>query len=216
MSRLDLYLPSPRLREVDSVAVAASPADTYAAFRHFDASRIRWIDALFWLREVPDRLRGRVRGEHVPIGLDAIVKGAGGFLLLEDRPEEEVVVGAVGKFWRPNMEMAKVTRDTFAAFDEPGWGKLAWSLRAEPSSDAGSLMIFELRVTATDDASWRRFTRYFSLIGPFSRAIRRSLLKNLSQELGARRMFSLQERDFRATGAGPPTGTEGRAPPPPP
>jgi hypothetical protein len=43
---------------------------------------------------------------------------------------------------------------------------------------------FELRVDATDDDSWRKFRRYFRLIGPGSHFIRRTLLASLTSELG--------------------------------
>ncbi|HXU80668.1 MAG TPA: hypothetical protein VN914_04685 [Polyangia bacterium] len=41
-----------------------------------------------------------------------------------------------------------------------------------------------MRVDATDDASWKRFRRYFRFIGPASRFIRRSALHSFARELG--------------------------------
>jgi hypothetical protein len=44
-----------------------------------------------------------------------------------------------------------------------------------------------VRVTATVAASWARFQRYWRLIGPFSHAIRRAVLRMLVEDLGAAR-----------------------------
>ena len=42
-----------------------------------------------------------------------------------------------------------------------------------------------MRVNATDPDSWRRFRRYFALVGPGSRLVRRSLLRDIERDLGA-------------------------------
>lgn len=189
MSRLSRILPSPRLRQVDRVAVAASPDEAYAAFRRFDASRIAWINGLFRARTLPDRLRQRIGErrpavERQPIGIAGIVAPGTGFVLLEDAPGEEIVVGSVGRFWMLDIEYVDVEPAAFTAFAEPGWGKLAWSIRAEPREGGGSILTFELGVTATDDESWQKFRRYFLVVGRFSHAIRRAFLKAMEQELG--------------------------------
>ncbi|MBV8280937.1 MAG: hypothetical protein JO347_02595, partial [Candidatus Eremiobacteraeota bacterium] len=68
-----------------------------------------------------------------------------------------------------------------------GWVKVAWELRCEPRGEAASRILVDLRVTATDDDSWRRFRQYFALVGPFSHFIRRHLLDIARRELGAPR-----------------------------
>jgi len=78
-----------------------------------------------------------------------------------------------------------VTRDQFAGFDEPGWGKLAWGLRVDPRPGGGSWVTCELRATATDDDAWRRLRRSWRLIGRFSRLVRRALLRRLEARLGS-------------------------------
>lgn len=184
MSCIDEFLPRARLRQVDRVALRCTPDQAYAAFRHLDATRFGFVRALFWLREAPLRLAGRTVGP-VRVGIDTVADGTShGFVLLADRPGQGVVVGSVGRFWRPGLVAAEVTPETFASFAEPGWGKLAWTLWAEPGAAGTTIVTFELRVTATDDASWRAFSRYFTVIGPFSHAIRRAVLGHLRRTLG--------------------------------
>ena len=57
----------------------------------------------------------------------------------------------------------------------PDFVKVAWAVRVSPRSGQFSHVELELRVDATDDAAWRKFRRYFRLIGPASRFIRRAL-----------------------------------------
>jgi proline iminopeptidase len=67
----------------------------------------------------------------------------------------------------------------------PGWGKLAWSIAVAPRGQDGSWITFDLRVDAFGPDAWRRFVRYWTLIGPFSRAIRRALFRRYRAVLGA-------------------------------
>lgn len=80
-------------------------------------------------------------------------------------------------------EIRQVTA-AFARFDEDGFIKVAWALRVVPESDHASLVEFELRAVATEDDAWKKFSRYFRLIGPGSQFIRRVLLAQLEQDLG--------------------------------
>jgi hypothetical protein len=99
--------------------------------------------------------------------------------------DREIVVGSIGRFWKPSIEFAPITPATFDTFELRGWGKLAWSITVAPRDGGGAWITFDLRVDAGDDASWRRFEWYWRLIGPFSHAMRRGLLGTFVRELGA-------------------------------
>ena len=108
-----------------------------------------------------------------------------GFQILVDDPPREVVAGAIGQVWRLRIPFVHVDgAGAFAAFAEPGYVKVAWAIRVSPLGDGCTHLELEVRVSATDDAAWRRFRRYFRVIGPASRYIRRSLLRALVRELG--------------------------------
>jgi len=57
--------------------------------------------------------------------------------------------------------------------------------------------VFELRTTATDEASWRDLDRYFHLIGPASHLIRSSVMSHLAAQLGRSETTSDDERALR-------------------
>jgi hypothetical protein len=184
MAHLDDFLPDPRLREVDHVDVTASCARAYEVVRHLDLSRSWLVRALYELRTAPTR-----RGLGVParyaLRLDAIPRDGEGFHVLREAPGEELVVGAIGRFWESDLPFADVPADAFAAFDRPGFGKLVWSLRFEPLGERTTRIHVEVRVSATDEVSWRLFRLYFGVIGPFSRFLRSYLLHLVERELGA-------------------------------
>jgi hypothetical protein len=185
------FVPNPRLAELDSVDVAVSAADAYEAARHLDLSRAPMVHALFALRTLPTRLFGRSDGT-LRLTIDDIVAGERGFQLLADEPGRGFVVGAIGRFWKPDIEWADVAPAEFGAFAEPGWARVAWSVVVEPRGAHAARVTVALRLDATDDAAWHAAHRYYRLIGPFSRFIRRQMLQRLERALGSEREAELR------------------------
>jgi hypothetical protein len=133
---------------------------------------------------LPDLLRGRERTEaDRSVGVDQVARSGTGFMILGEKPGQEVVVGSVGQFWHLNIPFATVAPQDFCDFREPGWGKLAWSISVEPYGE-GSTIALELRTTATDETSWEKLNRYYQVIGLGSKPIRSAAMAHLSAELG--------------------------------
>ena len=64
-------------------------------------------------------------------------------------------------------------RSTFA---EPGYVKIVWTLRADPSSERRCMLRTETRAVATDSLSREKFRRYWALVSPGVVLVRLSLL----------------------------------------
>jgi hypothetical protein len=171
MSTLDAFIPEPRLCEVDSIEVPVPASAAFATVRHFDIASVPFAALLFSLRTA----------SRPKLSFDDIGRSATGFHVLFD-DERRLVVGAIGRFWLPKMEFADVPADRFLRFDEPGWGKLAWELRSE-ETERGARLVFELRLTATDEEAFRSFRRYYRAIAPFSRFFRRVGLRSMKKTL---------------------------------
>jgi hypothetical protein len=178
MRAIQYYLPHPRHVETMRIFVTAKPEVAWETARHYDMSTVPWVRLLFSLRTLAEE------GPHpeLHIGVDTISETEG-FALLHEEPGKEVVVGAIGKFWHLKIPYQKVPSRDFASFSDPGWGKLAWAISVEPYGK-GSTIAFELRTTATDELSWKRLQRYYTVIGKFSNLIRHSLMAHLQTELG--------------------------------
>lgn len=184
MRAIQKYLPDPRHTEIDRIFVNATPQKAWEAARHFDAATIPWIKILFDIRTLPDALLGTKHtseGHHIAV--DQIAESGTGFMILEELPGSEVVIGSVGQFWHLSIPFAHIATVDFAAFSEPGWGKLAWAIAVEPFL-SGSTISLELRTTATDQESWEKLKHYYRLIGLGSRPIRHSVMAHLEATLG--------------------------------
>ena len=183
---LDRFLQDFRLREIDEIQVDAPAERTYSAAREFDLSRQLPGRVLFWLRAVPQRLLGKGERARLNATLDDITAPGTGFVLLKETLGKEFTVGSIGKFWKPQIDFLPFRPAEFAAIDEPGYGKLVWSMAVRPEGPKRSVLSLELRVTASDDAAWTRFLRYWRIIGRFSRFIRRSALARIQRAAEAR------------------------------
>jgi hypothetical protein len=183
MTALDRFVPRPRMVEVDHVDLAIPPERAWTLVRHADLVQGTLVRALFAIRTLPDRLKGDTRPLSARIDELRSAPDRPGFQILADEPRE-VVVGAIGKVWKLEIPFVHVTPEAYSAFDEPDYVKVAWAIGAEPLGEGDSRVTFELRVDATDDRAWRKFRRYFRVIGPGSHLIRRSLLSALAREHG--------------------------------
>ncbi len=185
MTALARLIPDPDLVELDAVDVAVAPEVAWERVRHGDLGDSAVIRALFALRGLPGRLRGEQADPRLRIDELVSTPARPGFGVLVDAPPREVVLGAVGAVWKRVIPFDHVEgAEAFAAFAEPGRVRVAWAIRVTPCPGGGSTICVEVRAAATDVESLRRFRRYFRLIGPGSRIVRRALLGGLERDLG--------------------------------
>jgi hypothetical protein len=165
-------MPRCDVREHHAMHVAAPSDVTLAAAKElrFDSSRI--IVAIFKGRELI--LRSRPDTSPRPTGLLEHTKSLG-WGVLADTPNE-IVMGAVTKPWEPNPVFRAIPPAEFAAFSEPDYVKIAWTLRANPASDGGSTFRSETRALATDPEARRKFRWYWSFLSPGIILIRAAML----------------------------------------
>jgi hypothetical protein len=184
MRAIQTFLPNPCHSEIHRIFVNAEPAEAWQQARHFDMSEVSWVKLLFDIRTLPERLFTKEKvAESKSLSIDEITKSETGFILLDEIPGKEVVVGSVGKYWHLKIPFYKITPENFKSFDDPGYGKIAWAVSVEPFRN-GSTISFELRIAATDETSWKKFHRYYSVIGKASHLIRSSLMSHLEISLG--------------------------------
>jgi hypothetical protein len=176
---LDQFMPVYDVVERHRIAVGA-PADvTLAAAKEQDLTASPIVRAIFKAREIvlgatpDDRMQSR--------GLLAVMQSIG-WSILSDVPGREVVVGAVTRPWEANVTFRALPSSDFLGFSEPGYVKIAWTLRADPSGDAASIFRTETRAIATDAYSRRKFRQYWAFASPGIAMIRWLLLQPLRDE----------------------------------
>lgn len=171
---LDEFLPAYDANELHAIRVDAPPARALAAVRELTAREVPLLVALMAVRSVPAIVLRRrslsPAGRIVEQFLNA------GFVVLAERPDE-LIVGGVGRFWKPAGGIRPVSAAEFATFAEPGYARAAIEFRALEAPDGATLLSTETRIQATDGAARHSFGRYWRVIGPGSAAIRRSWLR---------------------------------------
>jgi hypothetical protein len=170
---LDCFMPEFDVVERHQVAVAAPAALTLEIARDIDLLGLPAVRAIVKARELV--LGGRPDATHRPHGLLAEMLSLG-WVVLAEIPGCEIVVGAVTRPWEPDVTFRSVPPDNFAAFNESGYVKIAWTLRADAASPTQSTFRTETRAIATDSIARARFRRYWSLFSPGIWLIRRMLL----------------------------------------
>jgi len=163
--------------------VAASSEIAFAAAADLDLQQSLVIRGIFKGREW---ILGNLSANTAPPQpLLAWAKSLGWGLLAET-PGREVVMGAVTRPWEANVRFRPVPPEEFAAFHEPGYVKIAWTLRADPISSDESVVRTETRVATTDPVARAKFRRYWAFLSPGIILIRRVSLKMVKAQAEGR------------------------------
>ena len=175
-SLMDGWMPRWDARERHETRIRASRERVWRAGRTLDLGASPVIRALFALRSLPGLFSRRRDGEALGTTMDGLLRN--GFVLLGERPGEELLLGLVGRFWRPSGGILRLTADEMRGFDRAGYAVAAWNFTLAEDGDAVRLTT-ETRVRCTDASSRRSFRRYWALIGPFSGLTRREMLRSI-------------------------------------
>jgi hypothetical protein len=176
----------------DAVATVAD-TDREAAWRALlevdllkvgrEAPVVGMLGALRMLPEVVGHLLHGERPARPPASmrlrdLASIPMYEGGWILLGERPGEEIALGLVGKFWRPVIEFARIaTADEFREFDEPGFAKAVYDLSVRELAANRTLLSGLMRTATTDEHARRWFRRYWTFgVGSGAHILVRALL----------------------------------------
>ncbi len=174
LTLLDRFLPECEVLERHQTRVAA-PADvTFVAAREMSLMGSPIVRAIFRGREL--LMRSSAADERPPQSLIDEVLSIGWGVLAQESGRE-IVLGAVTQPWESDVKFRALPSDEFAAFDEPGFAKIAWTIRAEPLGPATSRFYTETRVATTDADARKRFRRYWTMVSPGVRLIRRESLR---------------------------------------
>ena len=177
---LDSFMPVYEAIERQHVHVNA-PADV--AFRTMcDLQMLRSgiVRAIFRAREIALRVK------NADIGVDGrgLVQQARtwGWGLLHEEPGREVVFAAVTQPWLGEPVFRALAPAEFATFAEPGYAKIAWTLRADSLGATKAVVSTETRVATTDAISRARFRRYWAMVLPGIELIRWASLRQVKAD----------------------------------
>lgn len=180
---LDDAIPRFDCNEVHAIRIQAPAARVFQAVKDVAPGEVPLFLALFWLRGLPARLMSRSYpcfSAHTPLLEQA---RAVGFIWLAEEADQELVLGVIGRFWKPWDAIRRVAdAEEFRAFAEPNYAKAAINFYVRPIGDTDAVMLStETRIAGTDQVARRLFTRYWQLIHPGSALIRGSLLRAIKK-----------------------------------
>ena len=180
MKLLQKTLPHYDVNEIHAVNIGAPPERVYGALLSYRISRGPILRFLFGLRSLPflftARGRAALRARQAEPPFVEMLQRGSGFVKVAEAPNEELVVGLVGKFWQLTPEEVKLADgDAFLRFNDPAYAKAAMNFHLAPNAN-GTTLSTETRVRVPNPASLRRFRFYWALIGLFSGLIRLEML----------------------------------------
>jgi len=196
---IDHYLPHPHFSLVRNAIVDAPVKETYAAARELDFTDVRGgvVSVAGWLRMLPGRRHNRRHGPpRPPTRLTADDLDAGSpWTLLGDRPSTEFALGVAGRFWRPVIQWRRVEAEDFAAFEEPGYGKLVMAVSTFAYGPHCTLLTVHTRVALTDPESWLKFRRYWRIAFPAISSAHNALVRTMAANARQRTLTAYARTD---------------------
>lgn len=146
---IDRQLPRFEARALSTVVVDAGTEQTYRAFRALDPDQVGqsvpFMRLMGQLRELPVRIAAIPRKAAPPTpGALTGEQYRDAFLVIGEEPGVEFVIGMIGKFMSPTqMEFRRFDPPDFAAFAEPGYGKVAVNFLVLPYGAGRSLVAIQ-------------------------------------------------------------------------
>lgn len=184
---IDEWLPDFDATIIEHIVIDSPPDVVYRAARDLDFMAVHSpiVDAVMYLRALPERIGRRARGGPAPPPLptmrlaDLFDESAGpegleGWLALGEVPGQELVFGAIGKVWQPDIDWKTVPADAFRDFADPDYAKLVVGFSVRDYGKDRTLLSYEARTAGTDAAARRKFLRYWWLVRRFVRFVMRA------------------------------------------
>lgn len=176
-SRIDESLPDHDFSAAYQISIKAPPPVVYQHLLVSDFNDIWIVRVLMSLRSGK-----QIQRDQAPIDLRQRLRGTG-FFILSEVPNDELVIGVAGKFWRPDGgRCLDLTPADFGGFSRPGYAKAAWNFKLRTDVPGSTVLSTETRIKCYGRSALWRFRIYWSLISPFSGLIRKAILGRIRTE----------------------------------
>ena len=187
MPLLDSWMPAYDVAARYVTQIAAPPAHVYATLLSTDFSRSPLVRALMGIRLLPAFFRSprstwrRFAGRHRPQRASLRDLEHSDFVLLEEQPPKEIVLGITGRFWALSATTMRILPAQFRDPLPAGLAQAAWNFELT-ASPTGTSLSTETRVRCADEVTRRQFLRYWRIVSPGSGLIRHAILNQVRRE----------------------------------
>jgi hypothetical protein len=176
---LDRFLPTYEVSERHETAVDAPVSITYEVSKEADPNRSPLVRAIFEARQSLMGGKGQAAMPRRP--LLQVTKDLGWGVLAEV-PGRAIVMGAYTQPWQANVRFRALPPDEFAAFHQPGYVKIIWTIEADSVAPSKSIARTQTRVETTDPESRARFRTYWAKFSPGILLIRKQILAQIKSD----------------------------------
>jgi hypothetical protein len=170
--------------DLDSVYRAVTSVDMVEIPNSYPAVR-----GLFAARGAAERLANALLGRPAstletdgPMRLGDL-PAHGDWVKLSDDPPHELAFGVIGRFWAGETVWETIDAADFAAFEQPGFAKIACSISLRPYGSMRTLVSYEARTQALDADSRAHFLRYWRVVRPGVAIVMRAFLAAVAKEV---------------------------------
>ncbi|HTD23571.1 MAG TPA: hypothetical protein VK738_13010 [Terriglobales bacterium] len=171
--QIDALMPRYDVAARYETLIKASPARTFAVLQHVDFSQSGVIRFLMGVRT----LGRRSRKPDPKQSLTERMRQAG-FMEVARVENQELVIGVVGRFWRPDSGVLRsLSAGEILAFQTEGYAKALWNFHLSSPSPDQTKLSTETRIQTFGSGARRKFRLYWSVVGPFSGWIRKEMLR---------------------------------------
>ena len=176
-SLIDEFLRNHHFSATYEIRIHASTAVVYQCLLLSDFNDLWLVRFLMTIRSGRRPARNRVAGD-----LRQRLRGTG-FVILGEVPDEELVIGVAGQFWRPDGgRCLDLTADDFGGFSRSGYARAALNFKLRTDFPEHSVLSTQTRIKCFGRAALWKFRLYWSVVGPFSGLIRKAILKQVKIE----------------------------------
>ena len=180
-SLIDEFLPNPDFSAAYEVRINAPVSVVYERLLAVDVNALPMVRLLLSLRT-----GRRLRRHSAPCDFGQRFADTG-FVILAEAPDEEVVIGGAGRFWRPDGGRSRELKSgDFIAFSQAGSAKAAMNFRLRSNSPNRTRLSTETRIVCFGRAARWKFRLYWTVVGTSRRlgsgVIRKVILQHVRVE----------------------------------
>ena len=171
-----------------ATTINATPAQVYTAILETDFGSHPIVALLMGIRSIPAFLASpratlrRLRTAKATGGQQLKTMLSDDFVLLEETPSSEMVLGLTGRFWTPSGGLIRSDPAIFRQMPPTGLARAAWNFRVAPMDNGQTRLSTETRVRCGDEKTTRQFKRYWTLVAPGSGLIRWVILRQVRRK----------------------------------
>ncbi|MFH1294086.1 MAG: hypothetical protein ABIJ44_08150 [Pseudomonadota bacterium] len=167
---IDKYMNEYDFNEIHTIVVEKTPEHIYPLLKVIDLRKSGIINLLFSLRGLPRQMRN----------LQGFISL--GFILLEEKKNDEIVIGMIGQPWKRKVNLLQISPDQFLTFDRDGYIKVAWNFKLFSITETKTIAYTETRIQCSDQRAKRLFSLYWAWISRFSGIVRMCMLNLIKRE----------------------------------